>query len=363
MARREEATRSQSNQEPTQWTVWWESTGHYRAAAGEATVTGWAADPLVVAQELRHWSCPPRTAEVRWADGQPESEDRLLTMDDRWPCLTNEQVTASFGARPDRLAQVVTAIEELRERWSRREIRQRVAELIRQLQQSEPQLPPIHREFRREEEKWSKSISGEWVPTDSIVTAVDEVWGEFDRAEPERRARWIPDRTRELLAAEDIAVFLAEHFADGTYGTVRLCRLPGPGGPLYAVAEGGAHRTHLSRILRLPWMFAQTILVSTPRKLKVTDVTKGGIPACEATQALWEGLLRRGVIHGRITMQGAFATLHLDYTPALWLLLPAKLATAYNDRYEQLHPGALGAVGIPSDAYRSSESWQSWLTG
>jgi hypothetical protein len=52
----------------------------------------------------------------------------------------------------------------------------------------------------------------------------------------------------------------------------------------------------------------------------------------------------------------------IEYALAPWLLLPADRATAYNQRYELLYPGAWAGAGIPEAALRSAEAWRSWLT-
>jgi hypothetical protein len=44
------------------------------------------------------------------------------------------------------------------------------------------------------------------------------------------------------------------------------------------------------------------------------------------------------------------------------MLLPADRATAYNQRYELIYPGALAAAGIPDGALQSPSAWRSWLT-
>lgn len=96
---------------------------------------------------------------------------------------------------------------------------------------------------------------------------------------------------------------------------VKLHRLPGPAEPLYVLGNGGSHRTHLSRILGLPWLFAATTLIPPPRKVEVFHVASGQDEREETTR-LWQGLLDSGVAHGQLIGSDHSATLQLDYVPA-----------------------------------------------
>ncbi|MFF4490523.1 hypothetical protein ACFY0F_29265 [Streptomyces sp. NPDC001544] len=61
----------------------------------------------------------------------------------------------------------------------------------------------------------------------------------------------------------------------------------------------------------------------------------------------WHTLLERGLLHGRIRYEGAFAGLDLDHVPAPWLLGVAALVSAYNTAYERVYPGALTRTRRP----------------
>jgi hypothetical protein len=94
----------------------------------------------------------------------------------------------------------------------------------------------------------------------------------------------------------------------------------------------------------------------------VIDTSKG-LPEIVRTIALWEGLVKRGLLHGEIERQGDFATLHLDHVPAPWMLGSRNFAAAYNKAYERAYPGALADLGIPPEALTGPDSWETWLTG
>jgi hypothetical protein len=349
--------------EALDWSVEWQTSGQFTATSEGRLVAGWASDPSAVHAELHAWSTP-REATVSWIDGPPDSSPPLCVLGPFWenyPELDWDQRQALFAADADRLAQVVAAIERLRRDWPAPAVAERIAARISELQKHEPQLPGL-RQLQSSSTSPAHSVTAEWVQPRCIVSTVDQTWGDFDRAETARGPIWIPTAAAKMLAADTPAEFLAYHFAHRT--PVELDRFAGPAGPLYELHTGGSHRTHLCRILGLPWMFASTHLVSMPRTVTTTDVTRGGtIKLCRDTLQLWRGLVDHGVVHGVVDGADWYGTLHLDYIPAQWLLLPADLSTALSRRYEQLYPGALARSGIPTDAIETAEAWKTWLTG
>jgi hypothetical protein len=100
--------------------------------------------------------------------------------------------------------------------------------------------------------------------------------------------------------------------------------------------------------------------------LETTAVTptENGPEGCRETAALWRGLLARGIVRGELIPRYSdwVVEFRIEYALAPWMLLPADRATAYNQRYELLYPGALEESGIPAAAMRSPEEWRSWLT-
>jgi hypothetical protein len=107
-------------------------------------------------------------------------------------------------------------------------------------------------------------------------------------------------------------------------------------------------------------------MLSLPRRIETTAVTPAehGPEGARETAALWRGLLARGLARGELIPRYSdwVVEFRIEYALAPWLLLPADRATAYNQRYELLYPGALTDAGIPDSALGSPEAWRSWLT-
>ncbi|MFC8290650.1 hypothetical protein ACFUJ0_07190 [Streptomyces sp. NPDC057242] len=195
------------------------------------------------------------------------------------------------------------------------------------------------------------------------MQAVDKVWGHFDRSEASCGPSWIPRAARELLTSEpeQLAAFLRHHLAEEP--PISLGVINGPAGPLCNISSGGAHRTHLFRILGLPWMITELYARIPPRRFDVACVidTAKGMTEAERIGRGWHTLLERGLLHGRIHYEGAFAVLDLDHAP--WLLGDAALASSYNTAYERVYPGALSELGIPTTALADRKAWEQWLYG
>lgn len=393
MARRATAVAAENGTGAGRWAVRWHLTGRFDAEPlagpdpdGEPdrpAVRGWAAHPTIVADELGRWSTRPRLAEVTWRGAPPPSRSpRLCAFTSAaTPRVTEEQAAAAFMARPDLIAEIVAEIDSLRRSCPRDRVRDEVLARAARLQADEPQLPDLF----APSDSWACTRAVEWVRTRAVVRTPDEVWGRFERDtvpgnpsdnagdgapdDPDRRTRWVPDRAAELLAVgyADVPAYLTRHFgAHSESGAVQLLRIPGPAGPLYAVGAG-SHRAHLCRVLGLPWMFAVTTMMSLPRRIETTAVTptEHGPEGCRETAALWRGLLAHGLVRGELIPRHSdwVVEFRIEYALAPWLLLPADRATAYNQRYELLYPGALADAGIPDSALRSPAAWESWLAG
>jgi hypothetical protein len=369
MARRAAAVAAVSPSDAARWSVRWDPSGRFDAEpvqdADGPGVRGWVAHPSIVADELGRWSARPRPAEVTWRGAPPAPSRRLCTFTSAaMPRVTEEQAAAAFMARRDLIAEIVAEIDSLRRSFPQDRLREEVAARAARLQAEEPQLPDLF----APSDSWACTRAVEWVRTRAVVRTPDEEWGRFDRDDPEQAARWVPDRTSELLAVgyADVPAYLTRHFgAHSESGAVQLLRIPGPAGPLYTVTAG-SHRAHLCRILGLPWMFSVTTMLSLPRRIETTAVTptEHGPEGGRETAALWRGLLARGLVRGELIPRYSdwVVEFRIEYALAPWLLLPADRATAYNQRYELLHPGALADAGIPDAALRSPEAWRSWLT-
>jgi hypothetical protein len=102
-----------------------------------------------------------------------------------------------------------------------------------------------------------------------------------------------------------------------------------------------------------------------PRRFDVASVidTAKGMTEVERVGRGWHTLLERGLLHGRIRYEGAFAVLDLDHAPTPWLLGDAALTSAYNTAYERVYPGALTELGIPATALTGRKAWEQWQYG
>ncbi|MFI6930750.1 hypothetical protein [Streptomyces sp. NPDC050287] len=112
-------------------------------------------------------------------------------------------------------------------------------------------------------------------------------------------------------------------------------------------------------------MIAKLYASIPPRRFYVASVidTAKGMTGVGRIGRGWHTLLERGLLHGRIHYEGAFAALDLDHAPAPWLLGDAALASAYNMAYERVYPGALTELGIPATALTGRKAWEQWLYG
>ncbi|WP_328743757.1 hypothetical protein OHT57_00230 [Streptomyces sp. NBC_00285] len=345
------------------WATTWHSDGTLTADRDDGLcVRGWSATPDAVEQALQSFEATSRhrpqvtltlhgeRPEVPAAGTDPPGIDRVA-------------VLRAFDADLAALDATVTAITQLQQTWPEHEISDRVRAATNQLQADAPQSPYFNLYTRQGEHYWAFSESAAWVRTDAIVQAVDEVWGDFDRSEASRGPSWMPWATRELLTTEpeQLAAFVRHHLAEEP--EISLGVINGPAGPLYNVSSGGAHRTHLFRILGLPWVIAKLYARIPPRRFDVASVidTAKGMTEIERVGRGWHTLLERGLLHGRIRYEGPFAVLDLDHGPAPWLLGDAALASAYNTAYERVYPGALTELGIPATALTGRKAWEQWL--
>ncbi|WP_405467180.1 hypothetical protein [Streptomyces canus] len=347
------------------WAATWHSDGALAADRDDGlSVRGWSSTPDAVGQALQSFEATSRhrpqiTLTLHGERPEAPAAESYVSG------IGRADVLRAFDADRAALEATVAAITELQQTWPEHEISDRVRAATTQLQADAPQSPYFNLYNPQREHAWAFSESAAWVRTDAIVQAVDEVWGDFDRSEASRGPSWIPRATHELLTTEpeQLAAFVRHHLAEEP--AISLGVINGPAGPLYNVSSGGAHRTHLFRILGLPWLIAKLYARIPPRRFDVASVidTAKGMAEVERVGRGWHTLLERGLLHGRIRYEGAFAVLDLDHTPAPWLLGDAALASAYNAAYERVYPGALTELGIPTAALTGCKAWEQWLYG
>ncbi|MEU5900232.1 hypothetical protein [Streptomyces venezuelae] len=347
------------------WAATWHSAGTLTAHRDDGLcVRGWSATPDAIGQALQPFEATSRHSPkitLTLHGERPEAP----AADSEASGIDQADVLRAFDADRPALDATVAALRRLQRAWPEHEISDRLRAATTQLQTRAPQSPHFGLYSQQREHDWAHSESAAWVRADAIVWAVDEVWGDFDRSEASRGPSWIPRAARELLTTppEQLAAFLRYHLAEEP--AISLNVINGPAGPLYNVSMGGAHRTHLFRILGLPWMIAKLYARIPPRRFAVACAidTSKGMTEVERVGRGWHTLLERGLIHGRIDYEGAFAVLDLDHASAPWLLGDAALASAYNTAYERVYPGALTELGIPATALRDRETWEQWLYG
>ncbi|WP_331727350.1 valine--tRNA ligase (plasmid) [Kitasatospora sp. NBC_00374] len=331
------------------WTVRVADDGTVNATAADGTVVmGWAAVHQAVPEVLAPFETGTLHRPLVSGAGNE------MTVDARtkptFPFPDDDDLEAAFDHDPRHLADLTAAIADLRRQSEAASVPDRVEQAAVQLRADAPQVPTLA--LREQEQMWCNAVSCGWVRTDAIVEAADPVWGIINRSGYERSSSWIPRAATELLAEppSDLPAFLRHHLLNNE-GPVDLIAIAGPEGPVYNINSGGAHRTHLFRILGLPWLFATQTALITPwemtRNIKEADH--------------WQGLIDHGLLHGTVNRRTYVATLHISHCPAPWMLAGPQIAAAYNTAYERAYPGALGRLGVPPHALTDATAWEAWL--
>ena len=127
-----------------------------------------------------------------------------------------------------------------------------------------------------------------------------------------------------------------------------LNRVEGPAGPVFEVLRG-THRAHAARIWDLPWVLAQVHVERLAKPLR---------PPSPSMEALWEGLVRRGLISATCDGQ----CWYLQEAVAEWMLTPPVMAVTWNAMYERAYPGALqAATGLDAHTLFDAQRWAAAL--
>jgi hypothetical protein len=201
----------------------------------------------------------------------------------------------------------------------------------------------------------------DWVHVTSIVKTQNLQWNGFGSHRPEQvgviASGLLSDRPEQTVP-----------YVLGEGGHLHLLRIPGPAGPLHEVITNGLHRTHAFALLDLPIIAAEISVSVLPTCITVDGVTNRD--HLEPDQpALWRGLIRHGLLEGRIETQhdrwsGPDPTLlYPVWTAAPWMLLGAHDAALTAGAYERVYPGALLELGVPAGAIGAPNAWRRWLTG
>lgn len=185
----------------------------------------------------------------------------------------------------------------------------------------------------------------QWIEPRLLTSTNAEVWGEIGR-EPRRDtvarvARWL----RDAVAGATLDDWLVQMF---TRDPMLLNRVEGPAGPVFEVLRG-THRAHAARIWDLPWVLAQVHVDRLAKPLR---------PTSPSMEALWAGLVRRGLISA--TRDGQ--CWYLQEAVAEWMLTPPAMAVTWNAMYERAYPGALQATtGLDAHTLFDAQRWAAAL--
>ena len=315
--------------------------------------------PAVVEDVLRQCSVPAGgPVRIRWVSDEcarrPGIPRRQATVWEQ-PDMPHDQAERArvIAGSPRRMAEMATALDRLRADLDSADVAFHLVEAARRAQAEQPPTPTIALgaaggECVVLEERAARAVGWDWVDPAAIVNAGNLPWGGFARHRPEQMALI----TRRLLTAPDPTSAAVRTFAEEP---MRLDRVQGPAGPIYEVGSNGLHRTHLGRLLPLPWVFADVRLIPLPAMVRPFWKHQ------EELTGLWRGLLRRGLVTGQLTTEPV-VRLELDWAAAPWLLTTAETACAINQAYERVYPGAWESVGVPAGTAADAQRWTAWLT-
>lgn len=189
----------------------------------------------------------------------------------------------------------------------------------------------------------------QWIDPRLFVSTNAEVWGSIDRQRERDTVVQVAGWLRDAVDAGTLDDWLAKMFVPQRGAdSVLVQRLEGPAGPVYEVLRG-THRAHAARIWDLPWVLAQ---------VHVERLAKPVRPRTPLMEALWEGLLRRGLIS---TIREGECWYLLE-AAAEWMLTPPDMAVAWNAMYERAYPGALQSfTGLDGDVLFDAGRWAATL--
>jgi hypothetical protein len=125
------------------------------------------------------------------------------------------------------------------------------------------------------------------------------------------------------------------------------------------------HRTHAFALLDLPVIAAQVSVMALPARITAAGI--GATLEDPDPAALWRGLIRTGLLEGRIEDDesawiGARHVLYPTWAAAPWMLLTPRDTAKVAAAYDRVYPGALHELGIPTYVLGNADAWTSWLT-
>ena len=185
----------------------------------------------------------------------------------------------------------------------------------------------------------TENFTGRPVGQERVLVSTIVATPKLDDWSHEYSGNW---REGELSSVEAMAVALSEdpeRFWQENQHPVKLTKVNGPKGPLYAV-EDGSHRVaaaKLSEALEIP---AEVEDLTDKKEFTAEEITgsEGMVSSDEVTRSWWEALIYRGAIKGRIEKRESSYRLLLEETPELpWLVRTRRHFVEINNIYQQVY--------------------------
>lgn len=360
--RDEVVARRFSDHEPARWTVTpTDAEGMFTARRADGLmIGGWAEAPETVPDTLRTWSVPfGAPVVIDWTEPPPQPVGRHELIS--WPARLKDEALWNAEA-PERLAAFADALDRLRRSWPGGDLEGRLADSAVRLNVEEPQAPALSSlaEAGRSRVALGWIRAAEWVDAVNVACTGTPQWNGFGHHRP-GQVKWIASALLGDGSPEDVAELWAT-----PSNPVHLMRVPGPAGPLYQIASNGQHRMHTARLLGAPRLWAVVEQCTLLTEVRWDDLLgygseEGMKDLREIILGTWRGGLARGLIEGELDEERGM--LYPVWVLAPWVLAWPAIAAAWARNYERAYPGALGAFGVPSEAWRSGSHWSEWITG
>lgn len=139
----------------------------------------------------------------------------------------------------------------------------------------------------------------------------------------------------------------SETFWENNQNPVKLVKVNGPKGAIYAV-EDGSHRAAAAKLAEVDSIPAEVVDYSTATEFST-------MKSDESRQIWWEALIESGAIDGEITQNGQSVTLKLNEPPPVhWMVSGSREFKKGNEVYKKVYgENALDDLQIP-DSLRES---------
>ena len=177
-------------------------------------------------------------------------------------------------------------------------------------------------------------------------------WNDFSDHRPDT----VPWIVHHVLSADDPEqAVLQAQCDDNVHRWANMVRVPDPVGPIYVV-DNGRHRTHAMRILGVPVMAAEIMVMPLPVLVEQHQLRESqGLNYPD--EAIWRGLISRGLLDGDLVRRPYGPALQPYWVAAPWLLRSPHQAIICSRHYQRVYPGGLG---VPPEAFASVPAWVRW---